>query len=1343
MKIPSLILASLAMLLFVLAAGGALAQNTKPISFGVIGMGGGAFEALKSYEEELNVRLIHVKPDKFMQDPLPDLSEFDVVITSFASGDQKDQYKLSFAAALKKNPDLKTFCVGPPAICGIWGEWIGRENIKHDPQMAGYYGLSKQSMKDMLLYTLITYFDRPGKVDPPNAEKAVKIYHPEYGDMKNVGDFLRLAEKDGWNIENTPRVALGTWRHHRVFHQPKVVDALIAELRKRGILALCLIADAKGFTKRLEEFEPDLVVMTSHTREPAAFWEKLDVPRIHALWFTDESIDEWRKSVNTGMRKSSIQHQIVSAELKGATEFLTAGGTEFGGDSGEEIIPIPDRIRRIGGRVQSWIELAHKKNSDKKIPIIYYDSEADKSGLMMGPAHCMNAPRSMVKFLEAMKQDGYAIPKTPADADELLEWASDHGRQMGMGEAGTLDKLATSGKAVLIHEEKYRAWFEEKVPQHQRDEVKKYWGDAPGTLMTWERGGKKYIVIPRINLGNVILMPQPLKGETLIASTKFKDIKASLLPPPHNYLATYFWLQEQFGADAVVHFGSHGTEWLFPGKQAALSSSDWSDILLGNMPNVNPWLSSNTAEHTPCRRRAMAVTIDFLPPPLTEAGLSDELLNLRSDIIKWKGMEEGALKKKFAASISEQATACRLNEELHFTTPTRQNLSTGNIKKISKYLHDLQNEFIPTGMHILGQRPSDELLIPYLAHCMGKRFQNAAREIFDIPTGTPSEESYLNQKGEEIIRLMLLQGFTPMEATKAAGAKLPGEKLPEAVQESLKMVAEMSAGLEDTNQEIDNVLKALEGKFIPPGPSGSPERNPGVIPTGRNMFVLNPEELPSRTSWELAVKLIDDYLAGVLAKKDAYPRKVGFSLVPYATYSDYGIIESQILYLMGVRPVWDTKNRVRNVELIPAAELRRPRIDVFLSARSVYRDELPSLMKLLDKAIRMAARAKEKNNYVYDHSEAMRKKLEQGGFAPAKAQALSTARMYGAEPEEIIDSHNWFFYLTERSGEWENRQDLLDVYLSHSKHVYTQGMWGVDSPEAFDEAIQGTELILRSWYDNRDFVLSNKFAWWVDGTLSLAIKHITGKEPDFLFVDVRNADNASLVDSADAVQKDFRIRLTNPKWIKGMMKEGYAGANIIAKNVDNLMGWEIMRDQSISDSNWEQVADIYIRDSKNLRIREWYDEQNPHAFQKLSVTMLETIRKQFWKADEARILEIAEAYSRSVAEHGKGGGTREGGNEKLKEFVEKTLSAPGTQELNDLLEEFRQKSAEMEIPDDASAKNEPIEGNKLEKQEEKAKQKPLMNGKFVAVLALIALIIFVIGFRFRGTAKIKGRKGKF
>lgn len=1299
------------------------------VRIGVIGMAGGAYEALRSFEKELSASVSQLAPQKLKEVPPPDLSEFDLIYAAFADKEMTEIYRARLSEAHRKNPGLKVFAVGPAEVSRAWVDLLGGDNIAYDPEMAKYYGISKPAMKEMVRYSLIRYFGRPGEISPPGAEKAVKIYHPELGEFDSVETFLTAAGKNGVDVEKCPRVALGSWRHHCLFHQPKVIDAIIGELKKRGILSVCLIADDPGFRERIVAFKPDVVIQTSHTNEPADFWEKLGAPRIHTLWFMDESIAQWRKSANSGMRKSEMQHLIVFAEARGATECLAAAGTVSGGNSGEEMIPIEDRIARIAGRVEAWIKLRRAPNADKRIIVVTYDREADKSGLMNGPLHDLNAPRSMVRFLNEMKRAGYDVKKMPADDAELLAWMMESGRQMGSWEPGALDKLARSGKAILVPEEKYVEWYEKFVPAGRRAEVEKNWGPAPGRIMVWHGGGKKYLVLPVVQLGKVIIATQPPKGETITASAVLDTVE-NLLPPTHHYLATYLWFREGFKADAVVHFGSHGSEWLFPGKPAVISSSDWSDILIGDMPNINPWLCDNIAELLPCKRRAMAVNVDYLPPLLINAGLSDELLNLESTIEKWEALEPGALKNKFAADISVLIVKNGLDAELKLKPSAEGGGAAEDIGRVSKYLHDLKEEFVPASMHVLGQKPPDDLLIPYLVHCMGKKYLKAASAVFPAPSEA-TREAYLKMKGGEVLLSILRKGLSPDEAVRACGGCAAGDTLPAELAECLNLAAGLDANIAKARLEIDNTLAALEGKFIPPGPSGTPERNPEVVPTGRNLFVLNPQELPARSSWELGCRLIDDYLKNEMAVKGRYPKKIAFSLVPFAAYTDYGIIESQIMYLMGVRPVWDEKNRIKGVELIPSAELGRPRIDVFLSVRAVYRDELPHMMKLLDRAVRLAASAVEKDNFVREYSEKTRAALEKRGIPAAKASLLSFARMFGSEPKEVVDGHNWFFYLSERSGEWGGRRELLDVYYRYFKHVYTQGAWGDNAPEAFDAAIGDTELIFRSWYDGRDFVLGNKFTWWADGTLSMAVKDITGREPDYMFVDVRDPQKAAIVDSTDMLRRDLRMRVMNPKWIAGMMNEGYAGGNAMARNIDNLMGWEITRAESVSDENWLEVYDTYVRDAKNTAVRSWMDRENPHAFQKMTGTLLETIRKDFWKPSPEVTLGIAKAYADSVVRHGPNGGVREGGNRSLESFTEKVLAGAGTKEARELAEKYKNAVAAAAEVDSVKR----VQGKTLEKKDEnpppQSETERADGGRAVsyyAVIVLAALLITLCGY---------------
>jgi cobaltochelatase CobN len=715
----------------------------------------------------------------------------------------------------------------------------------------------------------------------------------------------------------------------------------------------------------------------------------------------------------------------------------------------------------------------------------------------------------------------------------------------------------------------------------------------------------------------------------------------------------------------------------------------------------------------------MAVTIGHLPPLLVDAGLPDDLLNLESTLNKYDALAPGALRREFAGVILTQARAAGLVEELGLAGAAHGRLTDAEVERLAAYLHDLGNEQIPATMHVLGVPPPDELRLPYLVRAMGQQYLAASRALY----GNEPTDELLLAKAREVLTGLLRRGLTPAEAVRQSGGKLPAGELPAAVREGLSLATQMDAGFSRAPEEITALLAALEGRFLSPGPAGAPERNPAVVPGGRNLVVENPTELPTRASWELGTRLLRDYLAAELRRRGHYPEKIAFSLIPYATFGDYGVVESQILYLLGVRPVWDEKERVTGVELIPAAELGRPRIDVFLSARSVYRDELPSMMRLLDRAIRLVATLPEKGNRVYQHTLTTRRRLEKKGVPAARAQTLAQARMFGAEPEELVDSHNWFFYLTERSGEWETREELLDVYLRYCKHAYTDGAWGEQAPEAFDAAIEDTELILRSWYDNRDFVLSNKFAWWVDGTLSLTVERLTGKTPELLFVDVRNTDDAALVDSTTAVQQDLRARLTNPRWIRGMMQEGYAGGNAVAKTIDNLMGWEITRETSVADHDWNELVDVYVRDQGQLGVRAWLEGSNPHALQKVAVTLLETSRKGFWQADPGTREELARVYAESVVRHGPVEGIRAGGNEKLRAYVDGILAAPARPELAALRQRFAETSASAPGPTP-----EAVRGQRLEKVSGKSPAAQAPGPQPLAVVAGIALLLVAAGF---------------
>jgi cobaltochelatase CobN len=552
--------------------------------------------------------------------------------------------------------------------------------------------------------------------------------------------------------------------------------------------------------------------------------------------------------------------------------------------------------------------------------------------------------------------------------------------------------------------------------------------------------------------------------------------------------------------------------------------------------------------------------------------------------------------------------------------------------------------------------------------------------VVEVPRAaarTPEgRQKYLRCKAEDVLRPFVFQRLSAVEALRAAGCAAATDRLPQRLRDGFGRARQLQEGFAATHQELDNLLAALAGRFIPPGPGNSPDRNPGVVPTGRNMYVMNPEEVPSPPSWEIGKQLVEQLLSEQLKSKGRYPRKVAFTLNSFATFQDYGVMESQILYLLGVRPVWDDRHRVLDVELIPTAQLGRPRIDVFISALGYYRDMLPTRMRLLDKAVRLVAALDEPGNQVYRNSVEVRKVLQGQGIDSPRAEALSRARIFGAPPGQIGSAG--YYYLVERSGQWGTRDDLLKTYLGYSRYVYTESLWGHDAPEAYDRQIQGSEVLLRSWSDRTRSPLSNKYDWYVGGSLSLAIRKLTGQEPEWFLSDVRDPDRATLRVAEDALARDYRVRLFNRKWIEGMMREGYAGADQIAIHVSNTMGWKIMRQQSVSDETWNEIAAIYVRDKLGLSVRQWFEAENPFAFQDMSEVLLESSRKGYWKAEPGMLREVAERYARSVVRHGEGGGLRGGGNQQLEQFVAQTLKSAPTAELAQLAAQYEDRLKEAQ-----------------------------------------------------------------
>lgn len=1224
---------------------------------------GGVIERLGEAGKPLDLDIRAIGDEPIVKDATV-LADVDLLLIQHLRGDAREGLTKALKKAVADRPALKIVALtAAAAMLGKDPDLAGK--VSEDKRINAYYeGATNVNLDRLARFIAKEHFGRPVDVLPAEARTAIGLYHPDASEaFADTAAFLAWARKNGKDTTNAPRAAVTVHTLHLEFQQPAVVRALIRALEKRGFLAAAIVDSAEGmnalrdrYEKNTLDFRPDVVLHTCHSPDTTDFRKKLGVPHLSSIFFGRDSIDEWRKSA-IGLDPGTLTFQIVTQELLGAIEPIACGGTKNGRSSGEAMTPIDEGIDRLADRAVRWTTLRRKKNADKKLAIIYYDREMSPSSLMRGSTTgmFMNAPRSLVKVGERLQKDGWTIASPPKTDDQLIAAMLRGGRQIGMWDKETLDRLVATGDPVLIPVERYESWYRSRIPETARKELEERWGPPPGKIMTWTNpSGASFIVCPRLDYGNVILLPQPLRGE----AHDPKLLHSTVVPPPHNYLATYAWIRNEFRADAVIHFGTHGSEFFLPGKRTGLTADDWPEMCLEDLPNICPWIVDNLGEAMPAKRRSHAVIVSHQTPPLVSSGLSDELENLHRDVEKCLALESGALEKKFRESLARDVVRAGLDRDLGWTIEGGA-LSPDQTRALDEHLHRLREEKMPSTLHVFGEPPAENSIVPYVTTCLKKRFLDLLTPLVSHvheKDGHDDPSANLQKTAESVVDGVVRGGLSPRDAAAAAGLSAP-EKLPEELDKMLLSAKDLADRLRRASAELDGLSTALSGGFVEPGPGGSPARNPASAPGGRNLFAVNPEEIPSKASFELGKKLADEMLADHLNRHGSYPKRVAFDLSTHATFMDYGVAEAEVLRLLGVEPVWDEKGAVQTVRALSREELGRPRVDVFLSALGYYRDNLPSRMALLDAAVRKVAELDESDNAIKIETKRIKDELKSAGIAEDRAELLSRARVFGSPPGGVGSAD--YYYLIERSGSWDTREELMQAYLGQVQFVYTAGVDGEAAPELYRSAIQNTAVVMRNWTDPVTSPLSDKYAWFKGGSLALAVKTLTGKEPEFRLSDVRDPDRSRVVAAEDALADDLRTRLFNRKWLEGMKNEGYAGADQLAHMATNAMGWSIMRESSIRADQWQKIKEVLVDDALGLGLADFFEKENPFARREIAETLLEAIRKGYWKADAKTTVDLAQAVKNSVAAHGKGGGLRGAGNTKLDDFIASALGGPG------------------------------------------------------------------------------------
>jgi len=1095
------------------------------------------------------------------------------------------------------------------------------------------------NIKRLFGYAAITYLGRQGQIEPPVDVPDCGFYDPEreepFASLEACRAFKTGSHR--WR-EDGPLAAVLIQQSFWITHDTKVIDAEVYALEKRGINAVVLFASAQEqMAGMLKQVHPDLIVEDRHgtTWESPKLLQELDVPYLRPISMLGYTVDEWLQDPQ-GMARRDVGNFMNLQESWGTIDPVVVGGLKASIQGYKLHEPFPSGIERFAGRAAAWLQLRAKPNSEKKVVLIYYNKGLGRDDLMRGSptGAFLDGPQSLVQFLPRMRQAGFLVTNAPASVDDLVKSMQKSGHLLAPWAQGELEELADSGEPVLIPLSQYQKWFDRKLSPANQQAVIKFFGPPPGRIMVVERRGEKFIVIPRLQMGNVTLAPQPERGEHM----DDKLLHSRDVPPPHNYLAFYWWLQEEAEADVLVHWGTHGSLELLPGKEAGMSRDCWPDICAGNMPIVNLWIMDNLGESTLSRRRSYAMLSDHMVPPAVNAGAAEKYATLRDELVKYNTLDSGMLKSEYKKRVATRIREEKLDEKLAITN---KDFSEADLKRVAEHIDFLFDSRTPLTLHVLGQPPAAKYEAPYLVSILGKPFLQHLEQALPITNQFGSviqKKLWLEKQGAEFLNSNL-NGFS-------ANAEMSAE-----LKKDLAFAKEMKGRLHAADSEITGLLHGLEGKYVPPGPGPDPIRNPSSIPGGRNLYSLNPEEIPTRPAWDVAVQLVDEML------KSKHPKKVGMDLNGMETMRDFGVMEAQILYLIGVRPVWDRNNLAIDVELIPREELKRPRVDVFVAMGGMYKENFPTRVELIDKAIRLASAAPEEDNAVRQGTLAIETRLKTSGMDSDKARQLATARIFGSKPGNMTGTK--ILHLVPRSGVWNNEDEIADVYIDNMSYVYTKGAWGQKVDGLYEDAIQGTELLIRVWASNMTSQLSNHHAYEYLGGLSMAVRKLTGREPEAMISDVRDPNGARIRDFQEVIATTMQSELLNRNWIEGMKEHGYAGAGHAAELVKNTFGWSVTRRESITDATWNEIYAVYVQDKFKLGMREWFEKENPHALAEIAATLLEANRTGHWNASPEMLRALYQTFAEIVAKHGAPDGLVTGGNTKLQELVNKTLNAPG------------------------------------------------------------------------------------
>ncbi len=1271
----------------------------------------------------------------------------------------------------------------------------------------------------------------------PEINSSSLIYYPGEDELNfnSVAQYEKyLLSKSKFN-EKAPRIILTG--------QMGVPDSLVAALERSGNIVYP-VNSIQLFIKEghADSIKAAAMINMAHGRMGDMVVEYLqtnNIPLFSPL-NVNRDYNEWMAD-KMGMNGGFLSQSVVTPEIDGAIRPF-ALFAHFKGDDGLPYVEaIPGRIEEFVSTVNNYISLQSKPNSDKKVAIFYFKGPGQNALVAEG----MEVAPSLFNLLTRLKAEGYKVDNLPANASALERMINDQGKVFNEYAIGAKSEFVEKNPTEIIDQASYDKWCAASLSKKMRQEIDSVDGAFPGHGLKTTDGK---LSIARLKFGNVVLIPQTAAG---LGDDDFKIVHGTNAAPPHNYVAAYLWARNGFGADALIHFGAHGSLEFTPRKQVALGNDDWPDRLVGTVPHFYIYSTSNVGEAMIAKRRSYAGIINYLTPPFMESevrGIYQKLsdaINAYNNVAGVERPDEQMLRRA-AMTVKKFAVELGIHRELRLDSVLTEPYSADDIARIESFAEELSNEKIMGALYVMGTPYSSEninstvyaMTVDPIAYSLYNLDRHKGRTSIDyehqrgqftrlygakarlivnslLATSRTADDADVCRMAaitqaeldsarsimtsingsKDLLSRMMVMGSMAMPSSKESTAKIadrpntstmkkmiskagmsPEKALEMAkkmgadeqalkkmkaamknksdkkqagpqgvshmqqpeftkqqlefasavteVERTLKNVANYRTSLASSPAaELTSIVNALNGGYIAPTSGGDPILNPNILPTGRNMFAVNAEETPSVVAWEKGKSLADNTISMYRkAHDDSLPRKVSYTLWSSEFIETEGATIAQVLYMLGVEPVRDPFGRVTDLKLVPSEKLGRPRIDVVVQTSGQLRDLAASRLFLISRAVKMAAEAKDKDfpNYVAEGVVESERHLVDKGVTPKEARKLSTARVFGGVNGNYgsgIQS------MVEAGDRWENSSEIAETYINNMGAIYgSEEEWEKMQDFAFEAALTRTDVVVQPRQSNTWGALSLDHIYEFMGGMNLAVKNVTGKDPDAYLSDYRNRNNARMQEVKEAIGVESRTTLLNPNYIRNKMKGGAGDASGIADIVRNTYGWNIMKPDVIDNELWNDIYDTYVADIHHLGVKDFFTSTNPAAIEEITAVMLESSRKGMWKASPEQIAALAELHTEIVNEYKPSCSGFVCDNAKLRDYIASNVSKEMAAQYNNSIGSIR-----------AEAIGSGNDGKILQKEEldKTGKTTSRINGVIVGAVVVIALVLMAIFIRRR------------